>query len=162
QLAGLPRASWSHEITAALRIVDLSDRADDLVGTFSKGMQQRLGIGVALLGSPELILLDEPTSALDPVGRQDVRRIIHDLRERGPAVCLNSPLLGEVDRVCDRVAIVDQGRVVAAATIDDLLAVRAVRVHATGLTADALQGLQEFATLTRDGDWLTAAGLPPE
>src|SRR5262249_28390129 len=112
QLAGLPRSSWPTEIDDALRIVDLADRGDDLVGTFSKGMQQRLGIGVALLGWPELVLLDEPTSALDPVGRQDVRRIIRDLRERGTAVFLNSHLLGEVERVCDRVAIVDHGRVV--------------------------------------------------
>jgi ABC-2 type transport system ATP-binding protein len=162
ELAGLPRPIWQKEIEDALQVIDLADRADDLVGTFSKGMQQRLGIGVALLGSPELILLDEPTSALDPVGRQDVRRIIHDLSERGTAVFLNSHLLGEVERVCDRVAIVDHGRVVAAATIDDLLKVRAVRIQATGVTPGALTALNRIATIAQDGDWLNAPGLEPE
>src|SRR5438105_6266567 len=126
-LADLPRAMWAGEISDALRTVGLADRADDFVGTFSKGMQQRLGLGVALLGKPELILLDEPTSALDPVGRQDVRRIIRELRDRGIAVFLNSHLLAEIERVCDRVAIVDRGRVVISGPIEELLAVRAVR-----------------------------------
>ena len=161
-LAGLPRSTWPAEISEALRIVDLSDRSDDLVGTFSKGMQQRLGIGVALLGAPDLVLLDEPTSALDPVGRQDVRQIIRDLRDRGTAVFLNSHLLGEVERVCDRVAIVDHGRVVAASTIDDLLQVHGVRIHVTGLTGEAVARLQSIATAHQDGDWLTAPDLPPD
>ena len=73
-------------------------------------MQQRLGLGVALLGEPELVLLDEPTSALDPVGRNDVRAIIRAARDRGTTVFLNSHLLTEVERVCDRVAILDRGR----------------------------------------------------
>src|SRR5437867_13099702 len=86
ELAGLPRATWKEEVAAALSTVGLQDRADDRVGTYSKGMQQRLGIGVSLLGRPELVFLDEPTSALDPVGRHDVRQIIHKLRERETAV----------------------------------------------------------------------------
>ena len=105
-------ADWAAAIDAALELVGLADRAEDLVGTFSKGMQQRLGLGVALLGAPDLVILDEPTSALDPVGRNDVRAIIRDARERGTTVFLNSHLLTEVERVCDRVAIVDHGRVV--------------------------------------------------
>src|SRR5581483_4064018 len=91
ELAPLPKARWKEEIASALDIVGLSDRADDRVGTFSKGMQQRLGLGAALLGAPELVFLDEPTSALDPVGRHDVRRIIRELAGRGTAVFLNSP-----------------------------------------------------------------------
>ena len=76
-------------------------------------MQQRLGLGVALLGAPALVILDEPTSALDPVGRADVRAIIRRARDAGTTVFLNSHLLTEVERVCDRVAIVDHGRVLA-------------------------------------------------
>ena len=83
------------------------------VGKFSKGMQQRLGLGAALLGEPALIVLDEPTSALDPVGRVDVRGIVRAAADRGAAVFLNSHLLSEVEQVCDRVAILDHGRVVA-------------------------------------------------
>src|ERR1700716_1319317 len=91
--APLPRSSWNDEITSALEPVGLTDRANDRVGTFSKGMQQRLGLAAALLREPELVFLDEPTSALDPVGRHDVREIIRGLAARGTAVFLNSHLL---------------------------------------------------------------------
>jgi ABC-2 type transport system ATP-binding protein len=104
ELAGVAAADRATEIVSALETVGLADRAEDLVGTFSKGMQQRLGLGSALLGRPELVLLDEPTSALDPVGRADVRRIIREARDRGTTVFLNSHLLSEVELVCDRVA----------------------------------------------------------
>ncbi len=96
-----------------LRDVGLGDSADLRVGAMSKGMQQRLGIAQALLGEPRIILLDEPTSALDPVGRAIVRDLLAALRDRGVGVLLSSHLLGEVERVCDRVAIVVDGRVVA-------------------------------------------------
>jgi ABC-2 type transport system ATP-binding protein len=161
-LAGVPRSSWPTEIADALDVIGLSDRGNDLVGTFSKGMQQRLGIGVALLGSPELVLLDEPTSALDPVGRQDVRRIVRGLRDRGVAVFLNSHLLAEIERICDRVAFVDRGRVVASGTIEGLLAVRAVRIRATGLGPTEIARLEPFGHLVQDGEWLTAAGVAPD
>src|SRR5260370_31460380 len=116
ELSGLQRAEWKSEIESALSTVGLSDRADDKVEGFSKGMQQRLGLGVALLGRPELVLLDEPTSALDPVGRHDVREIIRQLKARGTAVFLNSHLLSEVEQVCDRLASVDPGRGVPTGT----------------------------------------------
>ena len=121
ELAQLPRSSWGAEIDDALRTVGLLDRADDRVANFSKGMQQRLGLGVALLGRPHMVFLDEPTSALDPVGRRDVREIIRKLKARETTVFLNSHLLTEVEQVCDRVAIVDHGSVVATGPLDDLL-----------------------------------------
>ena len=126
--AGPPATSrlGSRGSRAALDLVGLTQRADDRTETFSKGMQQRLGLGVAFLGRPDLVVLDEPTSALDPVGRQDVRRIIASLRDRGVTVFLNSHLLTEVERVCDRVAIVDHGRVVAELTMTELLRERGV------------------------------------
>jgi ABC-2 type transport system ATP-binding protein len=144
--------------------VGLLDRAGDQVGGFSKGMQQRLGLGVALLGSPALVILDEPTSALDPVGRADVRAIIRRARDAGTTVFLNSHLLTEVERVCDRVAIVDRGRVLASGRLDDLLGERLVRIHATGLPPDAREGLARFGRLapTDDEGWLTIAGVAPE
>jgi ABC-2 type transport system ATP-binding protein len=117
-------------IDAALDEVGLRERAADRVGTYSKGMQQRLGLAVALLGAPELVFLDEPTSALDPVGRSDVRALIERLRARGTTVFLNSHLLGEVERVCDRVCIIDRGRVVAEGPVDSLSGeTRGVRVR---------------------------------
>src|SRR6266851_2700153 len=121
ELIGLDRAGWDTEIKDALGIVGLADRADDRVGGYSKGMQQRLGLGVALLGRPALVLLDEPTSALDPVGRHDVREVIRALKSRGTTVFLNSHLLTEVEQISDRLAVVDPGRVIATGTMAQIL-----------------------------------------
>ena len=100
-------------------------------------MQQRLGLAVALVARPELVVLDEPTSALDPLGRVDVRDIVLSLKARGVAVLLNSHLIGEVERVCDRVVILDPGRVAASGTLAELLGQHEVRLHLTGLYATA-------------------------
>jgi ABC-2 type transport system ATP-binding protein len=162
ELAGIDRAAWQREIEDALAIVGLSDRGAGRVGTFSKGMQQRLGLGVALLGAPDLIVLDEPTSALDPVGRHDVREIIRGLGERGTTVFLNSHLLSEVEQVCHRVAIVDHGRVVAQGTLDELLGGDTVRIRATGLDRAAKMSLARGGRLDDEGDWLVIRGIDGE
>ena len=162
ELIGLDRAGWAAEITEALGIVGLADRADDRVGGYSKGMQQRLGLGVALLGRPALVLLDEPTSALDPVGRHDVREIIRALKARGTTVFLNSHLLTEVEQVCDRVAIVDKGRVIQVGTLGELLVTDAVRVRATGLENGGTEALRAFGELGREGDWIVVRGVPAD
>jgi ABC-2 type transport system ATP-binding protein len=162
ELAPLPRASWKDEIRTALETVGLTDRAGDRVSTFSKGMQQRLGLGAALLGEPELVFLDEPTSALDPVGRHDVREIIRGLASRGTAVFLNSHLLSEVEQVCDRVAVVDRGRVIASGTMDDLLSGTAVRVRVTGLGQADKNKLASYGRIDDEGDQLTFASLNAE
>jgi ABC-2 type transport system ATP-binding protein len=103
-----------------LSLVGLSEATDRRVAAMSKGMQQRLGIAQAMIGSPRLLLLDEPTSALDPAGRRTVRTLLEELRGRGVAVLLNSHLLSEVELVCDRVAIISRGEVVAAGTPSEL------------------------------------------
>jgi ABC-2 type transport system ATP-binding protein len=162
ELAPLPRSSWNDEITSALETVGLTDRAADRVSTFSKGMQQRLGLAAALLGEPELVFLDEPTSALDPVGRHDVREIIRGLASRGTAVFLNSHLLSEVEQVCDRVAVVDHGRVIASGTMDELLSGTAVKVRVTGLGEAAKSSLASFGNVDDEGDQLTFANLKPD
>jgi len=162
QLAPLPRSSWKDEIRTVLETVGLSQRAGDRVGTFSKGMQQRLGLGAALLGEPDLVFLDEPTSALDPVGRHDVREIIRGLAARGTAVFLNSHLLSEVEQVCDRVAVVDHGRVIAQGTMDELLGGTAVRVRATGLAQADKNKLASFGRIDDEGDQLTFTSLDAE
>ena len=162
ELAPLPRSSWKDEIGGTLETVGLSDRANDRVSTFSKGMQQRLGLGAALLGEPELVFLDEPTSALDPVGRHDVREIIRGLASRGTAVFLNSHLLSEVEQVCDRVAVVDHGRVIASGTMDELLGGTAVRVRATGLTQADKNRLSGYGRIDDEGEQMTFANLDPD
>ena len=126
-------AQWDAMVSDALATVGLSDRGDDKVGSFSKGMQQRLGLGVALLGEPELVVLDEPTSALDPVGRHQVREIIRDLRARGTTVFLNTHLLEEVEHVCDRVAVIDRGQTIATGTLAELIGQQSsVRLQVVG------------------------------
>ncbi|RFS84702.1 ABC transporter ATP-binding protein [Actinomadura spongiicola] len=135
-----------------LDMVGLADRADDRVGGFSKGMQQRLGLAVALVARPELVVLDEPTSALDPIGRADVRDLLLSLRSRRVAVLLNSHLIGEVERVCDRVVILDRGRVAASGTLAELLGQRELRLRLDGVGADAEARLAATGRLTRAGD----------
>jgi ABC-2 type transport system ATP-binding protein len=162
ELASIDRAAWQREIEDALAVVGLSDRGSTRVGTFSKGMQQRLGLGVALLGSPEVVLLDEPTSALEPVGRHDVREIIRTLRERGVTVFLNSHLLSEVEQVCDRVIIVDHGTVIADGTLEELLRTDTVRLRVGDLPRGATSQLAAFGKIVEEGEWLVLRGIDAE
>ena len=159
-LAGLPWPRQAPEFDRVLGLVGLADRRSDRIGGFSKGMQQRLGLAVALLGDPALVILDEPTSALDPVGRDDVRVIIRDAQARGTAVLLNSHLLGEVERLCDRVVIVNKGRVVASGSLGELLGESAVRLRVTGLPAD-LTPLAAFGPLADEDGWLVIRPVDP-
>ena len=144
-----------------LELVGLGERGADRVGGFSKGMQQRLGLAVALVARPELVVLDEPTSALDPLGRVDVRDLVLSLRSRGVAVLLNSHLIGEVERVCDRVVILDRGRVAASGTLTELLGRRELRLRLTGLSPAAEARLAATGDVARADDWFTVA-LPAD
>ncbi|HKH16133.1 MAG TPA: ABC transporter ATP-binding protein [Solirubrobacteraceae bacterium] len=126
-----------------LELVELGYARDRRVGAMSKGMQQRLGLAQALVGAPQLLLLDEPTSALDPAGRHMVRSLLERLRERGMSVLLNSHLLSEVELVCDRVAIIDGGAVVAAGTPAELS-------RPGGVEVETAAGLRTFAAATRE------------
>ena len=112
-----------------LELVVLDEAADRRVEGMSKGMQQRLGIAQALVGEPRVLLLDEPTSALDPVGRRIVRELLERLRDRGTSVLLNSHLLSEVELVCDRVAILRGGEVVAAGAPHELVSPRGLELE---------------------------------
>ncbi len=140
-----------------LSLVGLTERARDRVGSFSKGMQQRLGLAVALVARPELVILDEPTSALDPLGRVDVRDIVLALKSRGVAVLLNSHLIGEVERVCDRVVILDRGRVAASGTLAELLGQRELRLQLADVSTAAEARLATTGKVERTGDWFTVA-----
>jgi ABC-2 type transport system ATP-binding protein len=126
-----------------LELVGLADAASRRVETMSKGMQQRLGIAQALVGGPRLLLLDEPTSALDPVGRRIVRELLEELRRRGVSVLLNTHLLSEVERVCDRVAIIDGGLLLAEGRPDDL-------ATSTGVEVETDNGTRRFPGSVRE------------
>jgi ABC-2 type transport system ATP-binding protein len=126
-----------------LELVGLDEAAGTRVGAMSKGMQQRLGIAQALVGSPRLLMLDEPTSALDPVGRRIVRDLLIELKRRDVAVLLNSHLLSEVERVCDRVAILVGGEIVARGSPAELSQARGVEVELES-------GVRSFPEATRE------------
>lgn len=125
--AGVPQS----RIAEALRSVGLADRAGDKFATYSMGMKQRLGVAAALLKDPELVVLDEPTNGLDPAGMRDIRRLVRALGADGRTVLLSSHLLGEVQQVCDRVGVIDRGRMVVESTVDQLRGGSELIVRAT-------------------------------
>jgi ABC-type multidrug transport system ATPase subunit len=116
EYAEVPRA----RIQEVLELVDLADRARDRFSTYSLGMKQRLGVAAALLKDPELVILDEPTNGLDPAGMRDMRRLIRELGSEGRTVLLSSHLLGEVQQICDRVGIINEGRMIAEHHVEEL------------------------------------------
>lgn len=108
-------------ISETLEMVGLIEEANRMVGKFSTGMKQRAGLGLALLQKPRFVILDEPTNGLDPAGMREMRNLIRSLVERGTSVLLSSHLLHEVQQVCDRIAVLNKGRVVAQGRVKDLL-----------------------------------------
>jgi ABC-2 type transport system ATP-binding protein len=134
-------------VDGVLEQVGLADRGDDLVKGYSLGMPQRLGLGIALLKDPEVLVLDEPANGLDPAGIREVRELIRSLGDEGRTVFLSSHLLSEVEHVCDSVAIVARGRLVTAGTVADVLA--SSRPAAMAVTVRDLDG--GAATLNRSG-----------
>jgi ABC-2 type transport system ATP-binding protein len=120
KLSGLPMSAIKSKRMALLESVGLEHRTKESVKKFSKGMLQRLGLAQALLHDPEVLILDEPTDGLDPVGRSHVRNVLHQLKEQGKTIFLNSHILQEVELVCDRVAILDKGVVKALGNVDEI------------------------------------------
>ena len=120
-LAGIDAAARNAEVDAVLAMVGLAERARERIGDLSKGLRQRLGFANALLGRPQLLILDEPTSGLDPLGVRDARTWILAARERGAALLVSSHGLSEVERTCDRIAILDEGRLVASGALAELV-----------------------------------------
>ena len=116
---------------AALKRVDLADRGGDKFKSYSLGMKQRLGVAAALMGDPELIVLDEPTNGLDPAGMADMRALVVELARGGQTVLLSSHLLAEVQEICDRVGVINGGRLLSESTVADLRGGTTLRVRAT-------------------------------
>ena len=149
-------AGGAEERAELLGLVGLGDAAGKRVEAMSKGMQQRLGIAQALIGSPRLLLLDEPTSALDPVGRRIVRDLLDEVRDRGVAVLLNSHLLSEVELVCDRVAIIARGKLIKAGSPEELAGPGGVEIETeSGVRVFEGAGREQAPRIVSD---LVAAG----
>jgi ABC-2 type transport system ATP-binding protein len=122
RLCGMSKDEIRSHIPKVLELTAMKGREQAKVGTYSKGMQQRIGLACALISDPDLLFLDEPTSALDPIGRIEVREIIRELRDRGKTVFLNSHLLSEVEMVCDHLSFIKNGSIVSQGTKSELLA----------------------------------------
>jgi len=117
----IPRAEIGPRIDEVLKLVGLDTARKRPIKTYSKGMQQRIGLAQALINEPDLLILDEPTSGLDPIGRMNVREMIQRLKSKGKTVFFSSHELGEVETVCDRVAILHQGELKATGRVSDLV-----------------------------------------
>jgi len=119
-LYGVPKDDRRRKIPEALELVGIAGRMNSKIKTYSKGMKQRLGIASSILHEPDIVFLDEPTDGVDPVGRREIRDLMERLKGEGKTVFVNSHLLGEVELVCDRVAILQNGELVRAGTIAEL------------------------------------------
>ncbi len=118
---GMKRRETDQRIDELIKLVELEPARKRLIKSYSKGMQQRVGLAQALINNPDLLILDEPTSGLDPIGRMKVRDIIQRLKNEGKTVLFSSHELGEVETVCDRVGILHQGRLKVEGRVSDLM-----------------------------------------
>ena len=149
RLAGAP----ADRVDPALATVDLASRAGDRFSAYSLGMKQRLGVAAALLKDPELVVLDEPTNGLDPAGMRDMRALVVELGRQGRTVILSSHLMAEVQEVCDRVAVIAEGRIVAESTVEELRGGTSLLVsaHPTDRATTTLGDLDVVDAVRRDG-----------
>lgn len=155
-------------IGEVLDMVGLSERGGSKVGSYSHGMRQRLGIALALIHSPELVILDEPTSGLDPQGMKDVRELVRELGRQGTTVFLSSHLLHEVELVCNRAAIVRKGRMVVQGPVSQLHPTKntvKVLTGDQGKALETLRGMTSPGAVREDEEYLvvdTSDGFVPE
>ncbi len=158
---GLPQ----ERIPEILEQVGLAEAANRKAGQFSSGMKQRLGLAMALLHRPELLILDEPTNGMDPAGMREMRTLLRELAAQGITVFLSSHLLHEVEQVCDRVAVLKQGRVVAQGAVGELLSKQSlvkVRVPSPAEAATALMTLPGAQNISPNGAYVTVANVTPQ
>lgn len=152
-------------VDAVLAETRLSEAASRKVKDYSTGMKQRLGLAAALLHQPELLILDEPTNGLDPAGMREVRDLIGGLSAEGVTVFLSSHLLHEVEQICDRVAVLHRGTVVAQGSVGELMAKQAVlrvRVASPQAAVESLRLLPGISHLSANGAYVEVRGPQPE
>lgn len=150
-------------VAEVIELVGLTDTARKRVSKFSTGMKQRVGLAMALVHRPRFVILDEPTNGLDPAGMREIRQLLRSLAENGTSVLLSSHLLNEVQQVCDRIAVLNKGRVVAQGRVEDLLngqkpSVR-LTVSDTGAAVRAFESLPGVENVQASGDTLIVMGV---
>ena len=153
-------------IEEVIELVGLTDAARKKVSKFSTGMKQRVGLAMALVHHPRFVILDEPTNGLDPAGMREIRQLLRSLVENGTSVLLSSHLLNEVQQVCDRIAVLNKGRVVAQGRVDDLLngqkpSVR-LTVSDTEAAVRAFESLQGVENIQTNGESIIVMGVPSQ
>lgn len=159
QLSGVPAMRLEEAVEASLVLTAMTSAAERPVGTYSKGMLQRIGLAQAIVHDPELVILDEPTAGVDPVGSAAIGRMIQRMRDQGKTVILCSHLLGQVEQLCDRIAIMDRGKLVLAGRVEDVLARRDQHVFTVDALTPAAQAAAEQA-LAAHGATLTSVTHP--
>jgi len=153
RLVGLPKADRSARSEEMIDKVGLRDAVDRPIGKFSKGMMQRIGLAQALLHDPELLVLDEPMSGLDPIGRKEVRDLLLEQRERGKTLLFTSHILSDVELLCDRVVIMQHGKITSEGQVHDLLETtgRQVEIRLSGASQALRDSLGSRGTIVDDG-----------
>jgi len=167
ELYDIPREEVRGRILAMLNAFDLADRAEEKVGGFSKGMKQRLALSRAFLHQPELLFLDEPTAGLDPIAAKQVNDQIRQLsHEQGRTVLLATHNLHDAQQLCERVAVLEKGRIIASGSTRDLIRQGSQRLQVTfeiggdmRVAASTITALTQLADITIDGDRLTVDGM---
>lgn len=146
-LCDLPATEARQRAAELLNQVGLAESADKQLRKFSKGMLQRVGLAQALINDPEVLFLDEPMSGLDPLGRREVRDLIVNLRARGKTIFFSSHILTDVEAMCDRVAILNRGRLIESGKLSEILKTRSNQIEAvvSGINEQALVQLRKFA-----------------
>jgi len=159
RLSGVPADKVNEAVEASLELAAMTEAASRPIGTYSKGMLQRIGLAQAIVHDPELVILDEPTAGVDPVGSAAIGRMIHAMRAKGKTIVLCSHLLGQVEQVCDRVAIMDRGRLVLEGRVDEVLAQRDRHVITVEALTPAARAAAE-AALSAHGATVTSITHP--
>jgi ABC-2 type transport system ATP-binding protein len=151
RIYGMPEQERKEKIPKLIERVGLKGRENDLIGKYSKGMKQRIGIAQALLNSPELIILDEPSTGLDPVGMKDVRALITEIAKEGVTIFLSSHLLFEVEQICNNITIINQGKSLVSDTLPHLTQVSSsaiLQIELANLSDAIVKAITEMPTVS--------------
>jgi ABC-2 type transport system ATP-binding protein len=159
RLCAVPRSKTNEAVDSVIDLVGMSEAAHRRVGTYSKGMLQRIGLAQALVHDPQLVILDEPTAGVDPLGSAAIAEIVRELKRRGKTVLLSSHLLAQIEGLCDRVAILHRGQLVKEGRVDDLVEEKDVEsLVVQGLTPEGRAAVE--ATIEAQGGHLARVERP--
>jgi ABC-2 type transport system ATP-binding protein len=160
QMYGMTQQERAEQIPKLIKLVGLKGRENDLIGKYSKGMQQRIGIAQALLNSPELVILDEPSLGLDPVGMVEVRELVKTISKEGTTIFLSSHLLFEVEQICDHITIINKGSMIASDTLQNIsstLGPAVIHVELENISNRVIAALKKLPFVS--GTWKTGNTL---